>query len=384
MTDDGPPAEPLGTCLGAPTLDLRFGTPAPEQGYGLSVWSGGLVVVGHRNNGATVSDAAILRLDPSTGAVISQTEVGTPEYDVFEGVVAAEDGSFVAVGYRGSPGLGTADAWVYRADAADAKQWELTFGGGGDDYLRAVDRLDAATVVAVGTDADPLTGDSAVLVVALTEATGAVVWTQKLGGPKPELAFDITPMGDGGGLALAAISKTGEAGDMQGWALTLSNDGLPTQSVTAGGLSDDYARSVAVLPDGTLVVGGMRSITDTDNDGWLFAVSGNEVVWEHTLGGDLHEDVRSVVTLPDGSLFVGANQEAGSGGAGSDAWLHTVDAEGATLSAITVGGPAHDVAHAAALATTGDSIAVVGYSTSDSQGSFDIWYLSVPLIPCAP
>ena len=75
---------------------------------------------------------------------------------------------------------------------------------------------------------------------------------------------------------------------------------------TLGDSNDDYSRSVAVAPDGSVYVCGYTESTSNGSNDLLLAKfsSSGTVQWQKTLGGSGDERGQSVAVAPDGSVYV--------------------------------------------------------------------------------
>jgi hypothetical protein len=273
------------------------------------------------------------------------------------------------------------DHWSYSLGlaATGEVQWETLVGGGGDDLLRKVIRADDAWV-AVGTDADVITGAASVLVVALDDS-GTVLWKKKHGtSSTSNVGFYVIKLSTGG-FAIAGLTRTGSAPN-DGLILLPNADGSLHKSTQSGGLGGDLFRAVTELPEsGIVVAGGIWAVDDVDRDAWLMSIDGDgNIGWEVTLGGLQHEDLRGLTALPGGGILASANTNSKGAGA-SDAWIVSLDSSGVMLGEILVGGDGHDVAHTIDIAPGGDAL-VVGCTGSDVDTAFNQWFLRVPFASC--
>ena len=191
--DAGPPPEPL--CAAAPIVNEAYGGKDSEQGYGITPAGDGALLVGHRNVPGAYSEGIARRVD-SEGAFVWETIVTGPEYDVFESAATDPVQGFALAGYRGTLGQGTGEAWLVGMSPTGQVTWQVETGGGGDDLLRSVIRTSGGFWLAVGIDADVITGTTDALVLAVDDA-GETLWTKKHGGLDSEAAFAVCETGDG-------------------------------------------------------------------------------------------------------------------------------------------------------------------------------------------
>ncbi len=374
LVDAGPaPAPP---CLGPPTLDLALGGEATDQGFGLTTSGADVVLAGQSGSSPTLGklDAWLLRLGPD-GATEWGARFGTAEYDVAESVAARPDGALLVAGYQGSTGLGGASGWLAATDPGGDLVWELTLGEGQDAVLRHVRLLDDLDAVVVGGALDPASLDRDML-LARVSPFGELRWDVRHGSFGDEMGFDLA-VRPGGGFAIVGTttSNIGDGVDAKIW--FVDTDGGVEAEVSLGGPGDDFARAVVSLPDDRVVVAGHRAeAPGAALDAWVSIVdSAGDVSAEVTLGGEGHDDARDLLAWPTGGYLLVANDgESPDNPGSSDAWLVFLDAGLQPVDEVRVGGPEHDVVHAATL-LPGGGFATVGYTSSAGAGGFDLWHM---------
>jgi hypothetical protein len=124
--------------VNAVPIELSWGTVIPTtrstQIYGGAIASNGdIIVVGHRTSGSQI-DGYVLRVT-SEGEIVWEETYGGDDADRLKQVVSCDDGSFIAVGYTDSSGLGEDDGWIIKIDSDGNLLWEVTSGGSGSDGL---------------------------------------------------------------------------------------------------------------------------------------------------------------------------------------------------------------------------------------------------------
>lgn len=232
-----------------------------------------------------------------------------------------------------------------------------------------------------------VTGDGDVIVAGALGAPGdtniwirrygldaTVRWTKTVPGPAGKddqgLGIDVAP--DGAFAVVGAMAA--DEGAVHAYVATYDGDGNEVTSFVREPAQDDtslWARDVAALSDGTLVVVG-----STQGDGadiWVakFDPDGT-VLWEDTQTGPGQEDdsAFSVAADPMGDLVVaGTLSEAGA----TDGWLRRYDSDGTPLWTLTHDGPGQgdDGFRGVDLDPDGN-IVVAGYETAVS-GTTDAW-----------
>ena len=163
-----------GSCAGKPKLFY-----SKIQATTLKAMAGAaessLILVGTVDGGGGVADATIVRMDLS-GAVLWNKKVGGAFSDDLKFVATAPSGwNVVVAGSTNSKGAGASDAWLFTLDQSGEVIWQGTYGGTGNDSVRALsaDKDGFAAVVNVegkGLQAKRWTW------------SGAEVWTKSVGG----------------------------------------------------------------------------------------------------------------------------------------------------------------------------------------------------------
>ena len=143
-----------------------------------------------------------------------------------------------------------------------------------------------------------------------------------------------------------------------------------------GGSGDDGITDVKVLPDGSIIAVGY---TYSFSAGWYDALvmklnPDGSVAWAKTYGGSEKDNAWSVAIAPNGDIIV-AGYTGSFGAGGWDFWVLRLDANGNVKWQKTYGGSSRDWADAVAIADNGDII-VAGHYGVDLLGSYsDFWVL---------
>ena len=139
---------------------------------------------------------------------------------------------------------------------------------------------------------------------------------------------------------------------------------------TLGGSGDDYGRSVAVGPDGSVYVVGDTESAGAGRSDLLIAKfnSSGTLQWQKTLGGSGYEYCRSVAIGPDGSMYVVGDTE--SAGAGKyDILIAKFNSSGTLQWQKTLGGSDSDYGYAVAVGPDG-SVYVGGGTEKCVESAF--------------
>jgi len=153
------------------------------------------------------ADFWVVRLDAQGNEVWDQS-LGGSDYDELASVVQTSDGGRLLAGFSSStngdktaPAYGLFDFWLVRLDASNNKIWDRSFGGSGNDYLRALEPVsDGGFIVAGdswnttnGNKLSPSFGGPDFWVVRLS-SEGEKVWEASFGGTGNDVPRSIVPL----------------------------------------------------------------------------------------------------------------------------------------------------------------------------------------------
>lgn len=202
--------------------------------------------------------------------------------------------------------------------------------------------------------------------VAKVDSPGNKLWATCLGYAYNETLEAVKPTSDGGYITIGSASSSSPARALpQIWVTRLGNSGNLIWQKKYGGTYNEEGRSIAVVPDGYVLVG-----TTTSNDGdigftyhgtpgivnyaydiWVAKLStGGSIVWKKCLGGYGAENVREIKPTADGGFIVAGTTESGGGDVqghhgGTDIWIVKLDGSGTILWQKCLGGSANDLVH---------------------------------------
>ncbi|ACS33301.1 PEGA domain-containing protein [Thermococcus gammatolerans] len=316
--------------------------------------NGDVIVAGYTYSfGAGGKDVWVLRLDEN-GNVKWQKTYGGKYDDGASAVAIAPNGDIILVGYTKSFGAGGYDVWVLRLDENGNVKWQKTYGGSNWDEAHAVAIADNGDIIVTGS---PFT--------IRLDANGNVIWTKDVGGN----AVAIADNGD--------IIVAGSYGD-DVWVLRLDENGNVKWQKTYGGSNWDEAHAVAIADNGDIIVAGRTyGFGAGGDDFWVLRLDENgNVKWQKTYGGSGSDWARAVAIAPNGDIIV-AGYTYSFGAGSEDVWVLSLDENGNVKWQKTYGGSSYDYAYAVAIADNGDII-VAGYTRSFGAGYKDVWVLRLP------
>lgn len=275
--------------------------------------NGDVVIAGYTENfGAGDGDAWILRLDKN-GTVKWQKTYGGSRWDEVEALTLAPNGDIIAAGRTDSFSAWNALAWILRLDSNGNVEWQRWYGRQeAEDY--AVEDIEAATVapdgdiIAVGYTRALTKGGVGDVWVARLDPQGNIEWQRIYGGQNDEVgwAVAVTPNGD---IIVVGGTASFGAGYWDFWVLCLDPDGNVKWGKAYGKEGFDEAHSIAIAPDGGIIVGGTSEREGGFNDATILKLDGNgNIKWTKAFGIENYDnDATSLVLTEKGDILVPGN-----------------------------------------------------------------------------
>jgi len=293
--------------------------------------------------------AALVALDPATGAARWRTTLDASEWCIVAAIAAASDGVVVGGSFAGSLRIqdrvvasgGRSDGFVAKLDLAGRIAWLVRVGGGGPDAVQGVavrgPRVAIAGTFAAGADllGHPLAAFDdkspyADAFVAVLDAAGARTWSATFGGKLAETVAGVA-IDDADRVVIAANARAvvhvGGAdliaqGLSDGLVAWWSREGTAGHAVLLGGPDFDGLRAIAAVGE-RIIVGGFYSgamrlgdraiAAGGGDDAFLAALDANGVVVDHwEVSGPGREEVTAVATVPGGFIAGVAHTAAAS------------------------------------------------------------------------
>lgn len=294
---------------------------------------GGYIVVGQTastdgditiNKGA--HDYWIVKLNPS-GVIQWQKTYGGSNVDIALSIQQTNDNGYIVLGDTSSTdgdvtaNHGGCDFWIIKLDESGNIQWEKTLGGSGNDNPSMIKTTsDGGYVVAGFTESNDgditLNHGAEDYWVAKLSATGDIQWQKSFGGSERDEANAIQQTNDGGYIVVGwTESADGDVsqnlGDIDYWVLKLSASGDLQWEKSLGSWAGDLAQIVIQTTDGAYVISG-RSALGTpvgefqEFDYLIFKIdaSGNQIIWQKSLGGANEERAQDIKQTSDGGYIV--------------------------------------------------------------------------------
>ncbi len=295
--------------------------------------------------------------------------------DAVFSIVSLADGGAMMAGYTESKGQGSYDAWVIRIDGKGNLVWDKTFGSKASEY--------AISLVALPDGGAIIAGQKLSTTKSLTDAwvfridaQGNLIWEKTYGGNKFDatMAMSITSLPDGGAMVAAKAAKGTDLGDV--WVFRIDGDGNIIWEKNFGKKnSTDNVRSIISLPDGgALIAGSTYSDKIATMVAWVLRLDARgHLVWEKTFGGDGYDSAKSIVVLPNGSLMIAAITSLKKFGK-KHAWLIHLDEDGNKIWDRTYG-KENTISAYSLVAVTDKSLMLAGEIYRKNGKKADAWVL---------
>jgi gliding motility-associated-like protein len=294
---------------------------------------------------------------------------------------------------------------ILQAQVTTQVEWQRCIGGSGfDDPGPGFARTDDGGFVVLGwsdsNDGDA-TGAHGAMDILLTklDANGSVLWSRALGGSGSEFGISCIEASDGSIVVMGITGSvdgdvTGTQGDQDIWVVKLTAQGAILWQRTYGGSGSENAiRHISETPDGGLMFHGLSTSVDGDvtdlngpgaQDHWIVKLdAAGDIEWNRTLGGSEAEYGIDVIPTDDGGYIVNFAYVRSNDGdvvnnhGEDDLWLVKLNAAGAIIWSLTIGGSDFELGMDAVVLPDGD-IVILGHTKStdgdiqENQGNYDV------------
>jgi hypothetical protein len=332
--------------------------------------------------------------------------------DNINAIVKTPDGGLLLAGASysskngdvGGTSHGSGDGWVVRLNSHMDTVWTRLIGGSNTESINAATLTTDGGFALAGSTSSSQNGDvtginhgSTDWFIVKLKSNGDTLWTRLMGGPVEDFANGIASTADGGIIVVGQIRTP--LYDANARVVKFNSNGDIVWQKDFGGAARDNASSVAITPDGSIVVAGSSSGNNSGDlgtshgasDMWVLKLTGNgDKIWSRLYGGDRDESGQAIAVTADGGCMVGGtssssanqdvvgvNHETG-GNITSDMWVVKLNGNGDITWSNLLGATSYDNCSGIAVTPDGGCVAV-GYASSVGgdiekiQGNFDFW-----------
>lgn len=315
------------------------------------------------------------------------------------------------------------DYWVVKIDPNGVKIWDKTFGGSGDDILCSVDESWDGGLILGGYSNSDISGDKSEnsrggndYWVVKTDVNGVLQWDKTYGGSGEDTLRATLSHNVQQKYLLAGYSNSPDDGDksvggigiIDYWAIQIDENGNKIWDKTYGGSQTNVlsAAELGLTDNGYLLVGYSNSNAGNSKsqnskggyDYWAINTdSMGNIVWDKTIGGNIEDYATAVILTIEGAHVIGGYSNSDPTGdktmgtlGGFDYWLVKVDSTGSILYNYDYGGFDNDFLFCLSqscsrgLYVGGESFSsATGTKTETNRGISDYWLLKLvsPTIP---
>ena len=310
-----------------------YGGSGDDEAYSVIQTSdGGYALAGYTSSsGAGYYDFYLVKTDSAGNMQWSKTYGGAGD-DEARSLIQTSDGGYALAGWTDSFGGGGYDFYLVKTDSAGKLNWSRAYGTAGDNQAYSVIQTsDGGYALAGYTDSSGNGGNDFYLVK--TDAAGNMQWNMTYGGIGDDEAYSLIQTGDGS-YALAGYTSSSSVGVYNFWLVKTNSTGGMQWSQTYGlpGDSEAYALVQNTTDEG-YALGGFTDASGAGGyDVWLVKTDSLDgVQWSQTYGGSSDDFAYSLIQTSDGGYALAGYTDS-SGAGGNDFYLVKVDSTGASSS----------------------------------------------------
>ena len=328
------------------------------------IYSGGTAsnngdVLGNHNTGTF--DGWLVEFD-SIGNIIRQKCFGGSSNEVFNGIIASQDGDFIVWGGTSSNdddlantvGHGAGDLWIMKLDSTWNILWQKRYGGSQNESAAKLIKANNNSYIISGYtysnngDVTFLHGGCDYWLVKI-DSTGDLLWEKTYGGSGYDfctwnlLNYNNSGFIVGGYTESTDGDVTGNHGYVDNWILFVDSIGGINWSRCYGGAAGDYLYNIYLDLDSGIIISGATNSDSGDvsgnhygnclpypcDDFWILKINNQgNLLWQKCYGGGDGEIARGIITTSNSEyLVVGSGNSTDGDAIGSnyhgnaDAWV---------------------------------------------------------------
>ncbi|WP_440951761.1 FIMAH domain-containing protein [Methanococcoides sp. FTZ1] len=163
------------------------------------------------------------------------------------------------------------DALLIKTFENGTEEWNMTFGGTGYDEAYSVQQTSDGGFVLAGYEQQYYSAPYDAWLIK-TDENGTEEWNMTFGGTGNDRAYSVQQTDDGGYIVAGYTTSLG-AGDYDAWLIKTYENGTEEWNMTFGGTGNDHFYSVQLTSDGGYIVAGSNN-----DDAWLIKIAGPDPV----------------------------------------------------------------------------------------------------------
>jgi hypothetical protein len=223
---------------------------------------------------------------------------------------------------------GQEDIWVIKLDAKGVEEWQKTIGGSSQEMVQSVRQTADGGYIIGASSASEVSGDKETTSrgamdywIIKLDKKGKIEWQQTYGGLYNDFLKSIEQTHDGGYI-VGGYSNSPESGDKNNrnygigdyWVLKLNKSGSLEWQKTLGGDKDDQLSTLIQTRDGDFILGGNSNsgISESKSksnksgtDFWVIKLDkAGEEIWQNTYHFGKSDILTSIVENEDKTLLI--------------------------------------------------------------------------------
>ncbi|MFX1319329.1 MAG: hypothetical protein ACFE9D_12690 [Promethearchaeota archaeon] len=263
---------------------------------------GGFAVIGYTTSNN--HDVLLLRTDEEGQTMWYRTYGGVSSYEQGMALVECQNDGFALAGFQRNYGSDDSDYFFVRTDEEGTQLWNRTYGGNAPDICYSLIETPSQEFYLAGSTESFGAGEEDAWIVK-TYANGVEIWNYTLGGPMPDICYDIieseTEM-------YAFVGSTANSENMipDGFAALIHGNGIVLWETTFGGILFDRGYVITKCQDGGYAIAGQTFDTSDRSNNLLLIrlTSEGEYQWMKSYGTDNDDEGRSIVQAPNGDFII--------------------------------------------------------------------------------
>ncbi|MCX7820475.1 MAG: hypothetical protein N2258_02235 [Brevinematales bacterium] len=306
--------------LGNIKFEKSYGRDVDE--YPISIiktFDGQYIIVGYTiDNNANV-DIFVLKVD-NNGYIKWQKIYDGYDIDIAVGVEETLDGKYLVTG------IANRDIFLMKLDSDGNIEWQKSYGGNKIEQGEKILLLSDGYLIG-GSVGSVSPGSNDILLMKV-DLNGNIEWQKTYGGVKDDYLKCIQETSDGKYILVGTTRSFG-VGNTDIWLLKVDNSGNIEFQNTYGGDSFDEVYSIQKTTDGGYILcGSTQSFGKGLGDIWLLKINSNwNIEWQKTYGGISNDTGTMCYQTKDGGyIILGSTVSFGSGD--RDLWILKILADG--------------------------------------------------------
>ena len=305
---------------------------------------GGFILVGTSNSpkgegkkedSRGQEDIWVIKLD-AKGTEEWQKTIGGSSQELVHSIRQTVDGGYIigassaseVSGEKESNSRGAMDYWIIKLDKKGKIDWQQTYGGLYNDFLKSIEQTHDGGYIVGGYSNSPESGDKTNRNFGIgdywilkLDKSGNLEWQKTLGGDKDDQLAILIQTRDGdfilGGNSNSGVSETKSKSNRTGtdfWVIKLNKEGEEIWQETYHFGQSDILTSIVENEDKTLLIAGFaksevngtkKSDSEDINDyAFIKIKEDGEEIFKRTVGSNGEEIMRKVIITRDGGYLL--------------------------------------------------------------------------------